>query len=111
MNYKIEAAGDFSRNIKDLAKKYPSLKTDLQVLRDSLLLNPTQEDKIYKNTYKVRLAIASKSKGKSGGARVITHLVATVQEGVIYLLTIYDKSQREIISDDELSRLIKTIRP
>lgn len=111
MSYKIETAGDFSSNIKALAKKYPSLKTDLQALRDSLLQNPTQGDKIYKNTYKVRLAIASKGKGKSGGARVITHVVATVQDGVIYLLAIYDKSQRETISDDEIARLIKTTGP
>lgn len=110
MNYKIEAAGDFSTNIKALAKKYPSLKHDLQVLRDSLIQNPTQGDKIYKNTYKVRLAITSKGKGKSGGARVITHIVATIQEGTIYLLAIYDKSQRQTISDDEIARLIKTIR-
>ncbi|MDX1919215.1 MAG: hypothetical protein SFU25_00605 [Candidatus Caenarcaniphilales bacterium] len=30
------------------------------------------------NCYKIRLSIKSKSKGKSGGARVITHLIAKV---------------------------------
>ncbi len=39
------------------------------------------------------MAIASKGKGKSGGARVITYtVIAAEMEGRVYLMKIYDKS-------------------
>ena len=47
----------------------------------------------------------SKVKGKSGGARVISCVVA-VQESII-LLSIYDKSEQDNIDDKELERLLK----
>lgn len=47
--------------------------------------------------YKIRLAIKSKGKGKSGGARVITYVLTDNNE--IYLLTIYDKSEFDSIDD------------
>jgi hypothetical protein len=46
-------------------------------------------------------------KGKSGGARVITHFAVT--DDTIYLLTIYDKSDKEDLSDNELAELLKFI--
>lgn len=57
------------------------------------------------------MAIASKGKGKSGGARVITDTSAiiSVEEGRVTLLTIYDKSDRENISDNEIIRLQQEI--
>ena len=60
---------------------------------------------------KVRMAIASKGNGKSGGARVITDTSAiiSVEEGRVTLLTIYDKSDRENISDNEIIRLQQEI--
>ena len=65
---------NFKKNIKPLAKKYRSLRSDLQKLEEELEENPHLGIKITENTYKIRLAIKSKGKGKSGGARVITHL-------------------------------------
>jgi hypothetical protein len=54
--------------------------------------------------YKIRMAITSKGKGKSGGARIITHVL--VKKENIYMLSIYDKSEVENITDaDILSRL------
>ena len=53
------------------------------------------------------MAIASKGKGKSGGARVITYF--QVVKSTIYLLTIYDKSEKENITDAELFGLLKNI--
>jgi hypothetical protein len=53
------------------------------------------------------MAILSKGKGKSGGARVITHLKVTSTN--VYLLSIYDKSERESISHKELKALLKEI--
>ena len=53
------------------------------------------------------MAISSKGKGKSGGARVITHVIIKVEDTAVKLLTIYDKSDKENISDAELDRLLK----
>ena len=68
--------------------------------------NPLQGVDLGGGLHKVRMAITSKGKGKSGGARVIT-LVALVsaEEGGVLLLTMYDKSERENISDKELMDL------
>jgi hypothetical protein len=54
------------------------------------------------------MAIASKGKGKSGGARVITHFYVT--DETVFLLSIYDKSDKDNISDKELLELLKSIR-
>ena len=65
----------------------------------------TRQESCGSGGYKVRMAIASKGKGKSGGSRVIT-CVKIVEEHV-YLLSIYDKSDKESISDKELDELLK----
>jgi hypothetical protein len=62
---------------------------------------------IGKNCFKIRIAIASKGKGKSGGARIITNFV--IQEKTVFLLTIYDKSEKENITDKELNLLLEFI--
>ena len=54
------------------------------------------------------IGIASKGKGKSGGARVISFMaIMNEEDGFIELLTIYDKSEMESISDKELLNLMK----
>jgi hypothetical protein len=55
--------------------------------------------------YKIRLVIKSKGKGKSGGARITT--CVKLVDGFVYLLTIYNKSEKENISDKELQELLK----
>lgn len=69
MSYKIVASDHFSRELKRLAKKYPSIKKDIALLGEELSKKPFQGSPLGKNCYKVRMAIASKSQGKSGGAR------------------------------------------
>ena len=59
------------------------------------------------NFYKIRLAIQSKGKGKSGGARVIT-FVQIINEK-IFLIAIYDKSSLENITDKELQNRLKKL--
>lgn len=57
---------------------------------------------------KVRMAISDKGKGKSHGARVITHTaIVSVEEGVITLVTLYDKADQSTITMQEIARLIK----
>ena len=54
------------------------------------------------------MAISSKGKGKSGGARVITLTVLISETDTnIVLLTIYDKSECENLKDKELADIVK----
>jgi hypothetical protein len=59
------------------------------------------------NTFKIRFAIKSKGKGKSGGARIITYNVVDDQEA--YLLAVYDQSELENINDKTLKSMIKDL--
>jgi mRNA-degrading endonuclease RelE of RelBE toxin-antitoxin system len=108
VNYNVIATPRFRNELKRLAKKFPSLKTEYDSLIDSLSIQPIQGTPIGKDCYKIRLAIASKGKGKSGGARVITNIY--VAEETVYLLSIYDKSERSTISSEEIFQLLKEIR-
>ena len=107
MNYKVIATPRFLKDIKFLAKKYPSLKSEIAELLNTLKVNPEQGTPIGHHCYKIRLAIASKGKGKSGGARVITFI--RIVSTSVFLLAIYDKSARENISVEELLAILKMI--
>lgn len=103
---------EFKRQAKRLAKKYHSLKEDLVVLHNELRTNPYIGIELGNNTRKVRMAILSKGKGKSGGARVITYVVnKSVDSYNIRLLTIYDKSEIENVSDSYLRMLVDQFTP
>ncbi len=107
MSYKIKTIPRFEKELKRLAKKYPSLKTEYIQLVKELQQHPEQGTPIGNCCYKIRFAIASKGKGKSGGARVITYL--QVVDTNVFLLSIYDKSEQENIPDKELAELLKWI--
>ncbi len=74
---------------------------------ESLEINPKQGKALGKNCYKIRLALKSKGRGKSGGARLITNIV--ISETTVYLLSIYDKSDKESLSDKILMELLKSL--
>jgi hypothetical protein len=105
MSYNIIVTSGFKKHVKSVGKKYRSLKSDIESLIVSLEQNPLQGEPLGKDCYKVRMAISSKNKGKSGGSRVITCVKVVDQD--LYLLTIYDKSEKENISDKELDGLLK----
>ncbi|RRB00687.1 type II toxin-antitoxin system RelE/ParE family toxin [Larkinella rosea] len=107
MSYKILTLAVFDRQLKRLARKYPSIAIDLAQLGKELLENPSLGESLGSNFYKVRLKIASKRTGKSGGARVITYV--KIVDETITLSYIYDKSERSTISDDELKALLKLL--
>ena len=108
MNCKIEATPDFAHELKHLAKRYPSMKDDYRNFLDALRKSPLQGEPLGKHLRKVRFPIASKVKGKSGGARVITHTVLVETDGAdITLVTVYDKSDQASISNRELKLLMK----
>lgn len=107
MSYKIKTIPRFDKDIKRLAKKYPSIKDEYIELVQSLKDDPQQGKALGNNCYKIRLAIASKGKGKSGEAKVITYL--QISDTSVYLLYIYDKSEMENIPDKELDELLGDI--
>jgi mRNA-degrading endonuclease RelE of RelBE toxin-antitoxin system len=109
MSYEIIVTGPFEKKIKRLAKKYRSLRLDLAEVIDSLSQNPFQGTPLGKECYKIRVSITSKGKGKSGGARMITYIKVTAK--TVYLVDIYDKSEKENISDKELKLLIELLAP
>jgi mRNA-degrading endonuclease RelE of RelBE toxin-antitoxin system len=108
MNFKIVLTPEFEKELKKLSKKHLSLKGDLLKLLASLKENPATGKALGNDAYKIRLAISSKNKGKSGGARVIT-FVKIIDE-VIYLISIYDKSDTDTISDNEILRRVKLFK-
>jgi len=107
MNYSVVVTAFFEKQLKRLTKKYPSLKLEFIQLVTSLKENPEQGTTIGNHCFKIRLAISSKGKGKSGGARVITHIQVVNQK--VYLLSIYDKSEQDSISEYEIKEIIKGI--
>ena len=106
MEYDIKTTEYFEDNFKRLSKKYHSLLDDIEQFKKELLKNPTAGTDLGNNTRKVRMAIASKNKGKRGGARVITcSVLVNVMNTKIYLLTIYDKGEQKSISKKEIKHL------
>jgi len=107
MSYNVKTIAVFERQAKRLAKKYASLKEELLELSQQLAENPEMGTPLGNNCFKIRVAIASKGKGKSGGARIITNIV--ILDTTVYLLAIYDKSEKETLKDKELSALLAYI--
>jgi hypothetical protein len=107
MSNKIVVRPAFQKQFKRLAKRYKSLPLDLQKLVDQLKENAALGTSLGGSVYKIRLAVASKNKGKSGGARVISYFYQIAE--TVYLLSIYDKSETENISDEELRYLIEEV--
>ena len=107
MNFKVKTISVFEKQAKRLIKKYASLKAELLDLVQELKDNPEKGSPIGRGCYKIRIAIASKGKGKSGGGRVIINIVIT--DATVFLLAIYDKAEKENLTDKELVELLKYV--
>jgi mRNA-degrading endonuclease RelE of RelBE toxin-antitoxin system len=119
MKVTVRITQSFKAEVKPLLKKYRSLTKDLSLLEKELIENPRLGIPLGRNPFKIRLKITSKRKGKSGGARVISLVESTLitiaafsseEDVTVYLLSIYDKSEVENISDKELSELLKIFK-
>jgi mRNA-degrading endonuclease RelE of RelBE toxin-antitoxin system len=100
----------FEKEFKRFKKKHRSLPAEIKKLTESLIENPESGTPLGSGIYKIRLAVKSKGKGKSGGFRIITYLVEQRAESInINLLTLYDKSEIESLSKQEISDIIKDI--
>ena len=107
-NITISVSDAFAREAKRLAKKYRSFKNDYAEFLKSIKENPLQGDEITKNIRKIRMAIGSKGKGKSGGARVITFNILTdVQNGQVVLLLIYDKEDASTVKVNVVKQMVR----
>lgn len=104
MSFNITTSFNFIKELKRLVKKYPSLKTEIESIGKELSENPTLGTPIGKDCFKIRIGIKSKGKGKSGGGRVITCVIS--RKETVVLLSIYDKSEMENISEDILNKLL-----
>ena len=105
MSYNVELSANFKKEAKRLSKKYPSLKIELSELFEQLEENPTIGTPLGNDIYKIRLAIVSKNKGKSGGARVLSFVKVT--ENSVLLFSIYSKGEVDSLSDKKIQDLIK----
>ncbi len=117
MKVTVKVSNSFKKQAKPLLKKFHSLKKELTQLENVLIENPKFGIQIGQNSYKIRLSVKSKGKGKSGGVRIISHLETEIiglleikEENIIVnLISIYDKGVTASISDKELRDLINAL--
>lgn len=117
MKVTVRIAQSFKKLAKPLLKKYPSLRIELSQLELDLKENPRLGTPLGNDTYKIRLAIKSKNKGKSGGLRVISYLETEIvgfteydgENIIVILISFYNKSETATITDKELKDLIRNI--
>ncbi len=107
MSFNVVPTNRFRKEAKRLSQKYPSLKQELAELENVLTQKPETGIPLGNNAFKIRLAIKSKRKGKSGGGRVLTYMISEKQE--VYLLTLYDKSEFSTINDKQLRDMIQSL--
>lgn len=97
---------EFKRNIRQLAKKYRRIKSDIQPLLEQFGQGDTPGDQIpgvQYEVFKVRVRNSDNAKGKSGGYRVIYQ---QTQAGRIVLITIYSKTEQADIAAQAIRQVI-----
>jgi hypothetical protein len=98
----------FKKSFKALYKKIPSLSSDYRKFEAAFSENPKLGTDLGGGFRKVRISVQSKNKGKSGGARIITYeMCVKQQENIIILIDIYDKNEKETISEKEYTDILK----
>ncbi|WP_428657355.1 type II toxin-antitoxin system RelE/ParE family toxin [Runella sp.] len=104
----VELFEDFKRDFKRLAKKFRTLTEELEELIAELETNPGKGTDLGSGLHKIRLRSKSKGGGKSGGFRVITYYIEKKTDiEIVYLISIYDKSEFSTIEKNELMKIIK----
>ncbi len=110
MKFEVITTPDFEKSFKAMAKRHRSLKKDILEFTETLQHNPFQGVELTPGIRKIRMAISSKGKGKSGGARVITYTILTIEEeGIVYLLDIFDKSEYSTVDVSILQKKIENL--
>lgn len=104
MRNRVFVEASFQKPSKKLSKRYPSFPSDLLKLIEELEEDALIGSPLGGNLRKIRLAIKSKGKGKSGGARVISFVY--LAKNSVHLLTVNEKSDADSIADEELRALV-----
>jgi mRNA-degrading endonuclease RelE of RelBE toxin-antitoxin system len=103
---KVEATLTFKRNLKNLGKKYRSIRNDIEPVIQQLQngeLPGNQISGIGYKVFKLKVKNSDIAKGKSGGYRLIYYCHTAT--GII-LLTIYTKSEQADIAAEDIKRII-----
>jgi mRNA-degrading endonuclease RelE of RelBE toxin-antitoxin system len=98
---------EFKRNLRALAKKYRSIRSDVQPLIDRLQSGDLPGDQIpgvNLTIFKVRLQNSDIQKGKRSGYRCIYYLKT---ETDIILVTIYSKTEQVDVSAARLRSVLQ----
>lgn len=110
MSFEIVTTEYARTSIKKLSKRYKSFDEDIKRFRQDLKENPLQGVEIAPNIRKIRMAVSSKGRGKSGGARVITlNALVSEEDGKIYLLLIYDKSDTSNVKASVIKDIVEEL--
>ena len=105
MSYKFVFTPEFEKEVLRLNQKFRNIKKDIEQLIDELSKEPKLGESLGKNTYKIRVKNSDINKGKRAGYRVITYVIDEYEK--IKFITIYFKGEKEDISKNELSELIR----
>ena len=103
---KVTYTSEFKRNLKQLAKKYRKIRSDLDPIIDQLADGHRPGDQVAQVKYevfKVRVKNSDSQKGKSGGYRVIYYLKSELE---VVLITIYSKSEQADIGANDIRSII-----
>ncbi|WP_162984531.1 type II toxin-antitoxin system RelE/ParE family toxin [Poseidonibacter antarcticus] len=100
----IEYSDSFLKEAKKLSKKFKLIKPDLQDAVEEIKLKNDLGVYLGFNLFKKRVKNSSIPTGKSGGFRVIFY--KQIEDRLI-LISIYSKTEKENLSDEELSNIIK----
>ena len=100
----IEYSDNFLKEAKQLSKKFKLLKNDLKQAVEEIETNNDLGVYLGLNLFKKRVRNSSIPTGKSGGFRVIVYQQI---EDKIVLISIYSKTEKENLSDEELGEIIK----
>jgi len=100
----IEYSHNFLKEAKKLSKKFKLLKLDLKQAVEEIANHKNFGVSLGYNLYKKRVQNSSIPTGKSGGFRVIIYKKI---ENKIILISIYSKTQKESLSDEELRIILK----
>jgi mRNA-degrading endonuclease RelE of RelBE toxin-antitoxin system len=103
----IDLTPEFQQSLRNLAKRYRSIRSDIQVVVQELQIGNFVGDRLTGISegyvvFKTRVKNRDIQKGKSAGYRLIYQIESPTS---VLLLTIYSKSDREDISIKEICNI------
>lgn len=100
----IKDTETFNKAVKRLKKRFRTIEKDCQTFIDSIATDEDLGIHLGNGVYKVRIPNSDKQSGKSGGYRLISYL--KLIDNALYLMYIYDKSDLDNVSENEIDQLI-----